>query len=52
VDTGATLQECRELAKQIKAKLRESVSEQFDDVLAANELQALLESAAAVLKKL
>jgi hypothetical protein len=48
--TGATLQECRELAERINAKLRESAPEQFDEVLTAAELQTLLERAAAVLK--
>jgi hypothetical protein len=48
----ATFQECRELAKLISAKLCESAPEQFDNVLAAEEVRPLLERAAAVLKKL
>jgi hypothetical protein len=52
IGPAATLQECRGLAKVINAELCESTGVQFDDALAAEELRALLERAAAVLKKL
>jgi hypothetical protein len=51
-DTGAILQECRELAERIKGRLSGSSPQRFEDALAAGELQALLEQAAAALKKL
>jgi len=52
IDPVATFLECREFAKLISAKLRESSPEQSDDVLAAEEVRPLLERAAAVLEKL
>jgi len=48
----ATLQECRELAELISAKLCESAPDEADDVLGAEELRPLLERASAVLKRL
>ena len=52
IGPAATLQECRELAAVVKAELCESAAMQFDDALDAEELRALLERAAAMLKKL
>jgi hypothetical protein len=49
---AAALAKCRVLADQINTELSESEPEQFVDTLMVAQLQAFLERAAAVLKKM
>jgi hypothetical protein len=50
--TAPALEKCRVLVNLINAHLVEATSERFVDASAAAELQAFLEPAAAVLKKM
>jgi hypothetical protein len=50
--TVAALEKCRVLVNLINAHLVEATSERFVDASAVAELQAFLERAAAVLKKM